>query len=127
MLGLDGQLLPESGMNPPDPKNPEEPPRRRKSSLLGCGFSRVIGKDSGEALYGVDQDAHAFERFIRRFLTKSDRWNSPKYLFGESSGTPRSAVLSALLDLNGKLAERVAAWRAKRLAYSGMTVNTTTP
>ena len=45
----------------------------------------------------MDQDAHAFERFIRRFLTKYDRWNSPKYLFGESYGTPRSAVLSALL------------------------------
>jgi len=52
----------------------------------------------------MDQDAHAFERFIRRFLTKYDRWNSPKYLFGESYGTPRSAILSALLqniDLNG--------------------------
>jgi carboxypeptidase C (cathepsin A) len=54
--------------------------------------------------WGIDEDAHAFERFIRRFLTKYDRWNSPKYLFGESYGTPRSAVLSADLqnvDLNG--------------------------
>ncbi len=52
----------------------------------------------------MDQDAHAFERFILRFLTKYERWNSPKYLFGESYGTPRSAVISALLsnvDLNG--------------------------
>jgi carboxypeptidase C (cathepsin A) len=70
----------------------------------GTGFSRIMGKDKEKAFWGTDQDAHAFERFIRRFLTKFDRWNSPKYLFGESYGTPRSAVLSALLqnvDLNG--------------------------
>ena len=72
--------------------------------MPGAGFSRIQGKDKEKAFWGVDQDAHAFERFIRRFLTKYDRWNSPKYLFGESYGTPRSAVLSALLknvDLNG--------------------------
>ena len=68
------------------------------------GFSRVFGKDKEKAFFGIDEDAHAFERFIRRFLTKYSRWNSPKYLFGESYGTPRSAVLSAALqnvDLNG--------------------------
>ena len=70
----------------------------------GTGFSRIMGKDKEKAFWGTDQDAHAFERFIRRFLTKYDRWNSPKFLFGESYGTPRSAVLSAALqnvDLNG--------------------------
>ncbi len=71
----------------------------------GTGFSRVLGKDAMRAFYGVDQDAHAFDRFIRRFLTKYNRWTSPKYIFGESYGTPRSAVLSNILseqvDLNG--------------------------
>ena len=68
------------------------------------GFSRVMGKDKEKAFYGIDPDGHAFAYFIRRFLTKYDRWNSPKYLFGESYGTPRSAVVSAMLhntDLNG--------------------------
>jgi carboxypeptidase C (cathepsin A) len=68
------------------------------------GFSRIFGKDKEKAFLGTDPDAHAFERFIRRFLTKYSRWNSPKYLFGESYGTPRSAVISAVLhnvDLNG--------------------------
>src|SRR4029078_5039262 len=63
-----------------------------------------MGKEREKAFYGVAQDAHAFERFIRRFLTRYNRWNSPKYVFGESYGTPRSAVLSAMLrnlDLNG--------------------------
>jgi carboxypeptidase C (cathepsin A) len=70
----------------------------------GTGFSRTFGKEKAKAFYGVDGDGHAFERFIRRFLTKYQRWNSPKYLFGESYGTPRSAVLAADLrgvDLNG--------------------------
>ncbi len=70
----------------------------------GTGFSRVVGKDANKAFYGVDEDVHAFDRFIRRFLSKYDRWNSPKFLFGESYGTPRSAALSAALqsvDLNG--------------------------
>src|SRR5271157_2571541 len=70
----------------------------------GTGFSRILGKDKEKAFWGTDPDAHAFERFIRRFLTKHERWNSPKYLFGESYGTPRSAVLAAMLqnvDLNG--------------------------
>ncbi len=59
----------------------------------GTGFSRTFGKDRGKAFYGIDQDGQAFSHFIRKFLTKYDRWNSPKYIFGESYGTPRSAVL----------------------------------
>jgi len=70
------------------------------------GYSRVLGKDAGKAFFGIDEDANAFQRFIRRFLTKYDRWQSPKFLFGESYGTTRDAVLAADLqqhgvDLNG--------------------------
>jgi carboxypeptidase C (cathepsin A) len=73
----------------------------------GTGFSRIAGKDKEKAFYGVDQDAWAFGDFISQFLSKYGRWNSPKYLFGESYGTTRSAVLSNILeternvDLNG--------------------------
>jgi carboxypeptidase C (cathepsin A) len=72
----------------------------------GTGYSRVMGKDANKAFYGIDPDAAAFQRFIRRFLTKYDRWNSPRFLFGESYGTTRDAVLAAALqrhgvDLNG--------------------------
>jgi carboxypeptidase C (cathepsin A) len=63
----------------------------------GTGYSRVMGHDAERAFWGVDQDAMAFDRFILRFLTKYDLWNHPKYLFGESYGTSRSAVM----DLNG--------------------------
>jgi carboxypeptidase C (cathepsin A) len=64
----------------------------------GTGFSRIAGKDKEKAFYGVDPDAHAFAEFVSGFLSKYGRWNSPKYLFGESYGTPRAAVLVNLLE-----------------------------
>ncbi len=69
----------------------------------GTGFGRIIGKDEGgagspKAVFGIDQDAKAFSKFITQYLTENDRWNSPKYLFGESYGTTRSAVLSNMLE-----------------------------
>ena len=72
----------------------------------GTGFSRIRGKDAEKSFYGVDQDLHAFAVFIREFLSRYDRWNSPKYIFGESYGTMRGAGLPLALqkesiDLNG--------------------------
>jgi carboxypeptidase C (cathepsin A) len=64
----------------------------------GTGFSRLSGKDREKAFYGVDADAQAFADFIVQFLAKYGRWNSPKYVFGESYGTTRSAVLSNVLE-----------------------------
>jgi carboxypeptidase C (cathepsin A) len=74
--------------------------------MPGTGFGRLVGKDADKAFWGVDEDANAFARFIARFITKYNRWNSPKYIFGESYGTTRSAVLAKILedksiDLNG--------------------------
>lgn len=72
----------------------------------GTGFGRILpGKEKD--YYGVDQDANAFAQFIVRFITQYGRWNSPKFIFGESYGTTRSAVLCNILqntyniDLNG--------------------------
>lgn len=64
----------------------------------GTGFSRVAGPNKEKAFFGIDADGHAFAEFITQFLAKYGRWNSPKYLFGESYGTTRSAVLAALLE-----------------------------
>jgi carboxypeptidase C (cathepsin A) len=63
----------------------------------GTGFGKMIGKDKEKAFWGVDADADAFADFITQFLSKYGRWNSPKYLFGESYGTTRSAVLARVL------------------------------
>jgi carboxypeptidase C (cathepsin A) len=73
----------------------------------GTGFSRIAGTDKEKAFYGVDADAYAFSQFVVAFLSEYERWESPKYLLGESYGTARSAVLVKELetefriDLNG--------------------------
>lgn len=59
----------------------------------GTGFSRIAGKDADKEFLGVDGDGEAFTHFISKFLAKYHRYNSPKYLFGESYGTMRSAVV----------------------------------
>jgi carboxypeptidase C (cathepsin A) len=69
----------------------------------GTGFSKLITKDMGGAgkpadFYGADPDANAFADFITQFLSDYDRWTSPKYLFGESYGTFRSAALADVLE-----------------------------
>ncbi len=68
----------------------------------GTGFGNIITASKGGAgerkdFFGIDQDGHAFASFITQFISEYNRWNSPKYLFGESYGTFRSAVVANLL------------------------------
>ncbi len=65
---------------------------------MGTGYSRAVGKAKEKDFYGIDEDADAFARFITTYLSRNDRWNSPKFLIGESYGTFRSAVLANLLQ-----------------------------
>jgi carboxypeptidase C (cathepsin A) len=65
------------------------------------GYSRTVGKGQPKDFTGVDQDLKAFDRFIARYISVNQRWNSPKFLIGESYGTTRSAGLSDLLGNDG--------------------------
>ena len=65
------------------------------------GFSRILGAGKPSEFFGVDPDVRAFGQFISRYITKFGRWNSPKFLFGESYGTPRSAMLVNYLQKQG--------------------------
>ena len=81
-------------------------PTSCSSTRPAPAFRRIAGKDKEKAFYGVDQDIDAFAQFITQFLSKYGRWNSPKYVFGESYGTMRGAGLALALqnkdvDLNG--------------------------
>jgi carboxypeptidase C (cathepsin A) len=67
---------------------------------VGTGFSRIL-KGQPKDFYGVDQDVAAFGDFVQRYVTQNDRWNSPKFLFGESYGTPRTCGLVDYLWNNG--------------------------
>ncbi|WP_136163185.1 S10 family peptidase [Sphingomonas flavalba] len=62
--------------------------------LIGGGLSRAAGKAKEADFWSVDADVDSFARAIRRYLTINKRWNSPKYLFGESYGTTRAAGLA---------------------------------
>ncbi|HEY2024471.1 S10 family peptidase [Paraburkholderia sp.] len=98
---------------PPAPYSMEDNPDSLldKSDLVfinpvGTGYSAAIAPKKNREFWGVDQDADSIKQFIKRFLTKNNRWNSPKYLYGESYGTARSCVLAYRLhedgvDLNG--------------------------
>jgi carboxypeptidase C (cathepsin A) len=68
---------------------------------IGTGYSRPLGDAKPEQFWGVDQDVDAFTRGVMRYLDVNDRWNSPKYLFGESYGTTRSGALSYSLQQHG--------------------------
>ncbi|PFH28721.1 S10 family peptidase [Burkholderia sp. JKS000303] len=101
------------GFTPPAPYQMEDNPDSMidHSDLVfinpvGTGYSAAVAPNKNRNFWGVDQDADSLKQFIKRYLTKNNRWNSPKYLFGESYGTARSCVLAYKLhedgvDLNG--------------------------
>lgn len=63
----------------------------------GTGFSRVLADGKPEQFYGVTQDAQATVRFIEDWVRQHGRWQSPRFLMGESYGTVRAAVVAKLL------------------------------
>jgi carboxypeptidase C (cathepsin A) len=57
---------------------------------VGTGFSRAVGEAKSEDFWGVDNDIESVSNFIARYITDYGRWQSPKYLLGESYGGIRS-------------------------------------
>ncbi len=68
---------------------------------VGAGLSEAISPNTNQTFWGIDADAAVFRDFIMRYLNVNGRNASPKFLFGESYGTPRSAVLANLLESAG--------------------------
>ena len=73
---------------------------------VNTGYSRAAEGVNPQEFFGVEKDVSAVAEFIRLYLTRYNRWTSPKFLAGESYGTTRAAALSAYLlnqgiDLNG--------------------------
>ena len=65
---------------------------------MGTGYSHAVCKAQEKDFWGVDEDVEAFAQFIVTYLSRNDRWNSPKFLIGESYGTFRSAALGNYLQ-----------------------------
>ena len=68
---------------------------------IGTGFSQAIAPKTNQDLWGVDSDAAAFRDFVQRYVTLNNRQASPKFLYGESYGAPRTGVLANLLEVAG--------------------------
>jgi len=95
----------------------------------GTGFGKIITKELGGAglpknFFGIDQDGKAFAEFIHQFLSEYNRWNSPKYLFGESYGTFRSAVVANLLQTQYGVGLNGVILLSQLLTYNNMTETT---
>jgi carboxypeptidase C (cathepsin A) len=65
---------------------------------VSTGFSRAVKPEDAKNFHGTEADLHSMAVFIRQYLTKFNRWDSPKYLAGESYGTTRAAGLSNVLE-----------------------------
>lgn len=65
---------------------------------VGTGYSRALGGHEGKEFWGVTEDAEAVAEFIRQWISANGRWNSPKYIGGESYGTTRSAAVANQLE-----------------------------
>ncbi len=68
---------------------------------VGTGYSQAIAPNTNKTFWGVDKDGQAFRDFVIRYVAANQRGDSPKYLFGESYGTPRTDVLANLLEVAG--------------------------
>ena len=68
---------------------------------IGTGYSEAIAPDTNQGFWGVDADAAAFRDFVMRYSAANQRTASPKFLFGESYGTTRSAALANVLETAG--------------------------
>ena len=65
---------------------------------VGTGLSRPLGKAKNIDFWGVDQDIKSVSQFIRNYINENEKWNSPKFLLGESYGTFRSAGVADYLQ-----------------------------
>ncbi|WP_218352522.1 S10 family peptidase [Alteromonas lipotrueiana] len=74
---------------------------------VNTGFSRVLENAEGELpskdeqkkqFFGVNADVKYLAEWINTFVTRHNRWRSPKYLIGESYGTTRVSGLALALQ-----------------------------
>lgn len=113
-LGPKRAEMTEDGNLPKPPYNLAENPHHWLNEVdlvfidpVGTGFSRAKDQATAEKAWSVDGDIESVGEFIRLFLTRYNRWNSPLFLVGESYGTTRAAGLA------GKLIE-------KGIAFNGI-------
>ncbi len=98
-----------------DPENTPPPPYISEDNIntvldisdlvmidpVGTGISQAVGKAKNKDFWGVDQDIKSVSQFIYQYTTENNRWNSPKFLLGESYGGIRSGGVVNYLQGKG--------------------------
>lgn len=66
---------------------------------VNTGFSRIIDHEVDESkFFGVNADVRYLSGWINTFVNRHNRWQSPKFLIGESYGTTRVSGLAKVLQ-----------------------------
>lgn len=105
MLGPKRVLLDDDGMPLPPPYRlvDNEFTLLESSDLVfidpvSTGYSRAVPGEKAGEFHGVKKDIESVGDFIHRWTTRNQRWESPKFLIGESYGTTRASGLSNYLQ-----------------------------
>ncbi len=88
---------------------------------VGTGFSRALGSHKSKEFWGLNEDAGSIAEFIRAWITRNNRWMSPKYLLGESFGTTRAGAVAAILEGDGNISLNGLILVSQALDYTGST------
>ncbi|NKB35356.1 MAG: serine carboxypeptidase [Pseudomonadales bacterium] len=88
---------------------------------VGTGFSRALGEHEGKEFWGLNEDADSMAEFIRTWVTEHNRWNSPKFLLGESFGTTRAAVVAQRMEGDMDISLNGILFISQALDYQGST------
>jgi len=86
---------------------------------VGTGFSKAVGDHEGKEFWGLTEDAQSIAEFIRDWVTEHGRWNSPKFLLGESYGTTRAAAVARILEGRFMLRLNGIVFVSQALDYAG--------
>lgn len=92
---------------------------------VGTGYSQAISPARNRDYWGVDADAAGFRDFVQRYVAANNRQQSPKVLFGESYGAPRTGVMANLLETAGTRVSGVVLHSAIMDYNSNCSVNNT--
>lgn len=88
---------------------------------VGTGFSRPLGEHEGKEFWGLNEDAQSMAEFIRTWATENGRWNSPRFLLGESYGTTRGAAVAKILEGEFMMSLNGIIFVSQALDYQGST------
>jgi carboxypeptidase C (cathepsin A) len=88
---------------------------------VGTGYSRALGEHEPKEFWGLNEDANSMADFIRLWITENNRWNSPKFLLGESFGTTRAALVAHILEGDLSIRLNGIVFISQALDYQGST------